>query len=328
MTYIFSEAGYNNSLGAYVVGQDGTIGNVEIAFKNQHQIAYGTEFDYDFRGNSGDALGFFLIANGWSVDANLRNADLSTGDLSFIYDFGGADERLAKITDDGNLVSLVFDNGIARTEFNVTIYYSSLAGEDAGLNPDGYAHTLSSLANPNDPTTLRVGFEDLYNLGDADFEDVLFDVTVASQSYTILGNPDDDILNGGAGNDTLYGGFGNDKLFAGLGADHLYGGAGHDIFAFTAMDNALDHIHDFEAGQGKDVLNLTDILSGYDPLTDAINDFVRMTHSGSDDIISVNADGHAGGAFQQVVSFDGGLGGVDLATLLGNGNLVLDHSAE
>ena len=30
--------------------------------------------------------------------------------------------------------------------------------------------------------------------------------------------------------------------------------------------------------------------------------------------------------FQQLVAFDGGLGGIDLAALLGNGNLVLDQS--
>jgi len=53
-TYLFSEAGYQNSLGFYKIGADGTIGNVEIVMKNQHAYAYGTVFTYDYDGSAGD----------------------------------------------------------------------------------------------------------------------------------------------------------------------------------------------------------------------------------------------------------------------------------
>lgn len=318
MTYMFTEAGYKNAIGAYVVAADGSIENVEIIFKNQHQQSYGDEFTYDYRGNEGDALGLFIVANGWNTDAAFAAADFSTGALQFIYDFGGVNERVANITDTGALVSLVFDNGTARTAYNVNVYHSSLAGDGAGLNADGAVHTVSGVAD--DSSVMRVGFEDLWNLGDADFEDVVIDVRVDSQSFTMIGNPDNDTLNGGAGNDTLYGGFGDDILIAGQGADHLYGGDGADIFRFNVSDGVLDHIHDFSKAQ-HDTLDISGILSGYDALSDALQDFVRLTSSGGNDIVEVSASGN--GVFQQLVSFDGGLGGETLAGLLASGNLVV-----
>lgn len=319
VTYQFTEAGYRNAIGAYVVAEDGTIENVEILFKNQHLQVYGDTFTYDYRGNEGDALGLFIVANGWNTDQDFRHADFSTGTLQFIYDFGGANERLANITDDGSAVSLVFDDGVSRTEFRVNVYHSSLAGDGAGLNADGEIHTVSGLAE-GDPSVMRVGFEDLWNLGDADFEDVVIDIRVDSQTFTMIGNPDNDILNGGAGNDTLYGGFGDDILITGQGTDHLYGGDGSDTFRFNVSDGFLDHIHDFSTAQN-DRIDISGVLSGYDPLGDALQDFVRMTSAGGNDIVEISATGN--GVFQQLVSFDGGLGGETLASLLADGNLVL-----
>ncbi len=319
MTYMFSEAGYRNAIGAYVVGADGSIENVEIIFKNQHMQSYGDNFTYDYRGNAGDALGLFIVANGWNTDQAFRHADFSSGTVQFVYDFGGVNERVAKITDDGAQVSLVFDDGATRTEFRVNVYHSSLAGDGAGLNDDGKIHTVSGVVD-GDPAVMRVGFEDLRNLGDADFEDVVMDIRVDSRSYTMIGNPDNDILNGGAGNDTLYGGFGDDVLIAGQGADHLYGGAGADTFRFTASDGLLDHIYDFSKAKN-DRLDISSVLSGYDPLSAALEDFVRLTSSGADDIVEISATGN--GVFVQLVSFDGGLGGDTLADLLGSGHLVV-----
>lgn len=324
-TYIFSSAGYHNSLGFYKIGADGTISNVDVVIKNQHQHSYGAEFTYEYDGMQGDSLGTFIIANGYGANATYRNTDLSTGTLQFIYDYNGANERAANVSDDGNLVSLVFNDGVNEVVFNVDVYHSSLSGGIPSLNRDGLVHAMSGLADANDPGALRVGFEDLNYLGDADFDDVVFDIRVASQMIEVFGDADADTLIGGAGNDTLYGGFGDDILIAGLGADNLYGGDGSDIFAFDVMDSYLDQIFDFQAGAGGDILNLTDLLSGYDPLTDAVNDFVRLVTNGADQDIYVNADGDSGGTFTRLAAIIGGTG-TDLNTLLADGNLVLDQS--
>lgn len=326
ITYVASEAGFRNGVGVYTVGEDGTIRDVEILFKNQKALADGETFTYEFSGQAGDSIGFFLTANGYSMSLPFRNADLSQGTLQFIYDFNGPNQRAANINDDGNLVSLVFDNGVSMTAYNMNIYHSSLSGGIPSLNKDGMVHAISGLADANDPSALRIGFEDIYKNGDSDFDDVIFDLSLETREILVPGaQTDNDRLNGGAGNDTLYGGFGDDLLIAGQGADRLYGGDGSDTFAFNLIDGMLDRIYDFDVGAGKDVLNLTDILSGYDPMADAMSDFVRMVHSGTDDIVEVSAAGD--GVFQQLVAFDGGLGGATLAGMLASGNLVLDQSA-
>lgn len=321
--YIWSEAGYRNSLGFYKVGADGTISDVQIVFKNQHNISYGDTFTYDYNGVTGESLGIFILANGYGEDAFYRTLDLSAGALNYIYDFGGANQRAATINDMAANVRLVFDDGTTQTALNVTSYHSALSGGVSTLNHDGIVHTISGLANANDPTVFRVGFEDLSYLGDADFDDIVFNMTVENRTILTPGVDDNDILNGGAGNDTLYGGFGNDLLIFGQGADNLYGGDGSDTFLMNYMDTAVDQIFDFDTGAGKDVLDISNILEGYNSLTSAFNDFVRLVHNGGNDDLYVNADGDPGGVFQRIVTFDGGLGGVDLSTLIADGNLAL-----
>jgi Ca2+-binding RTX toxin-like protein len=325
-TYLFSEAGYQNSLGFYKIGADGTIGNVEIVMKNQHAYAYGTVFTYDYDGAAGDSLGSFLVANGNAVNALYRNTDFSTGTLAFIYDYNGANERAANIADDGNFVSLIFTDGANEYVFNVDTYHSALSGGVPSLNRDGLVHAMSGLADPSDPAVLRVGYEDLNYLGDADFDDVVFDIRVTSQVREVLGDADADYLSGGEGNDTLYGGFGDDILVGGIGANNLYGGDGADIFAFDAIDGLVDKIHDFQGGPGGDTLNLTNLLTGFDPLSDLLNDFVRMVQNGANQEIHVNADGDVGGAFTHLATIINGTGAADLDALLGSGHLVLDHN--
>lgn len=324
-TYKFSEAGYADSLGFYRIGADGTIEDVSIVMKNQHAQSYGDTFTYSYNGEQGDSLGMFLVANGYNTNAAFHNADLSTGTLNFIYHLGLSDQRLANVNDSSADVKLVFHSGTTDTIFNMDIYHSSLSGGAASLNPDGIPHTVSGLADANDPGALRVGFEDLYFLGDADFDDVVFDVRVASQTMEVFGASDNDYLSGGAGNDILYGGFGNDILVGGLGTDHMYGGDGSDIFAFDVIDSNKDYIHDFQGGVGGDQINLTHIISGYDPLTSAISDFVHITHNGSNDDLYVNTTGASGGTYQLLATIIGGTGGLDVNALLADGNLVLNH---
>jgi Ca2+-binding RTX toxin-like protein len=181
------------------------------------------------------------------------------------------------------------------------------------------------LADENDDTVLRVGFEDLPYLGDADFDDIVFNMRIEDRVILTPGVDDDDILIGGAGNDTMYGGFGDDILVFGNGADHLYGGFGSDILLMNYLDALVDTIHDFELGAGRDVLNITNILHGFDPMASAIEDFIQLVSSGPDHHLLINANG--AGAFVHAITFAGGLGaGVDLDTLLAQGNLVVDQS--
>ncbi|WP_168797715.1 Hint domain-containing protein [Aliishimia ponticola] len=103
-------------------------------------------------------------------------------------------------------------------------FYSSGYGANAGLNPDGEVHTrLISQDGVNGPVSL--GFEDLYGLGDQDFEDVEVKIDLAQSGATfdnahVSYSSDagavaagDDVLLGGAGDDVLHGEDGNDTIF-------------------------------------------------------------------------------------------------------------------
>jgi len=143
---------------------------------------------------------------------------------------------------------------------------------------------------------------------------------------TLYGDAGNDWLWGGNGADTLSGGNGNDVLAGGDGADSMTGGSGADTFVFDHLTafNASDTISDFSTGDD-DTLDIHDLLTGYDPTTSAITDFVHVTASGGNAILSVDADGAAGGApnFVAIATLTGqsALAGTE-ADLLTNGHLL------
>ena len=133
---------------------------------------------------------------------------------------------------------------------------------------------------------------------------------------------DTDVLNGTDVSDVLYGLNGDDMLYGGGGADILFGGNGADTFIFEdgAVFAAEDRIEDFSVGEN-DVLDISDILIGYDFGTDNISDFARFVDSGADSYLEIDADGAVGGAsFESVALIIGGTG-LDTATLEASGNL-------
>lgn len=149
-------------------------------------------------------------------------------------------------------------------------------------------------------------------------------------------------LNGGGGSDIIYGGDGDDKMTGSNGSDILYGGDGLDrleggdsggaygvnIFVFEAASafNDVDYIVDFNPNQiiNGGGVDISDLLSAYDPGTDDIADFVNVHVSGSDTYIAVDADG-GGDGFVDVVKLEGitTLPGID--TLVLKGMLILDQ---
>ena len=156
-----------------------------------------------------------------------------------------------------------------------------------------------------DVVEARLGADALY--GDAG------DDTLSGGGYA-------DAVRGGSGNDVLYGDGGGDLLVGGTGVDLLTGGLAQDRFDFDAMDGSTDSITDFANGAGGDILDLRDVLVGYDGNVD---NFVRLENGGSTVIVTVNADG-LGGDYLSVVSLQGmTLTGTLLNDMLANGNLVV-----
>lgn len=327
--FLSTGAGYNNSLGFYNIGQDGTIYGVNLAFPNVKDFETGDSATINLPGTPDTDFGFFIISDGARKN-DFSDLDLENGTLSFVYMRNSAHERPATIYDPADKVWLVYDDGTQETflkAFNGPhgIYHTTLRGGETNLNHDGEVHVVSGIMEGTDGSTLRIGFEDLKHTGDADYNDVVFDLTVQSDQQVVLLEDDTDTLIGGAGDDYMNGGIGNDILLGGEGADTLYGDQGADIFLFQTIADAGDIITDFEQGEDGDAVNITDLLDGFDENSSAIDDFLQLVDNDGATALQVNTDGQ-GTDFVTVVTFDGGLGGAGLADLLADGNIVTDQS--
>jgi Ca2+-binding RTX toxin-like protein len=128
-------------------------------------------------------------------------------------------------------------------------------------------------------------------------------------------------LNGTAGNDAMTGTSDDDVIFGLGGSDRIRGGAGSDRFSYRSANEGLDTIVDFARGGGGDVLDLSEVLVGYVPGWVSPANFVRLTQSGGDTTVSVNADG-LGNDFGSLATLEGVTGAL-LNDLLAQGNLVL-----
>lgn len=111
----------------------------------------------------------------------------------------------------------------------------------------------------------------------------------------------------------------------GAGLDTMHGGAGADTFVFelaSAFSN-VDVIRDFSVGDD-DVIDLTDILDTvYDPLSDAIADFVQFTESSGNTFVEVDRDGTGSTySFAQIAKLEGVTNLASPELLETNGNLL------
>lgn len=253
-------AGYRNSFGYYKIdGATGQIYDVDIVWENASLQGSGGDLvagqsDATLDVQAGDNVGFFIISNGYSYN---DFASLGEGN----YAFQNADGTQATLeSQDPKLVFIA--EGDTETEINYHQYHTAAYDDTLGLNPDGLLHTVGILKT--DKGTLTIGFEDLYNGGDLDFDDSVFTIDLGPSNAVVLnahyrqehglpdlvedsqgnGNPvivieDDDILRGGTGNDELWGHKGNDLLYGDNGTDELHGGSGDDILHGGSGDDEM-----------------------------------------------------------------------------------------
>lgn len=178
---------------------------------------------------------------------------------------------------------------------------------DNSVTADAPAETLSS--------------QPLYLSGDSDNNTLIGGLA----DDTLVGRGGDDVLIGHDGNDRLWGNNGHDVLYGGNGDDWMKGGEGADTFVLSATDEGVDTVTDFRAGDG-DKLDILNILS-FDPLSDTISDFVKVTESGHNTVISVDANGAAGGHnFVEIAQLSGITGLGDAEKLYADGILSVNHT--
>ncbi|MEZ0225575.1 MAG: S8 family serine peptidase [Alphaproteobacteria bacterium] len=139
------------------------------------------------------------------------------------------------------------------------------------------------------------------------------------------GNTLANVLTGNTGNNVLQGANGNDTLDGGAGRDTLTGGNNADTFVFhtaTAFTTP-DTVTDFKTAQG-DKLDIHELLGAYDPLTELLTDFVQITNSKNNSIVSVDLDGTGSAyGFAQIATLSGASGLTDENALVTAGNLIV-----
>lgn len=194
------------------------------------------------------------------------------------------------------------------------------AGNDLLYGEDGndrlFGHSGDDTLYGGDGDDLMYGDSTVETVGDGD--DILYG---GNGNDTLAGLGANDVLFGENGNDRLFGHSGDDILNGGAGSDQLYGGAGSDRFVFDSVFG-IDTVFDFSLGQN-DILDVSNLLTGFytDPLTQVIEDYVRITTSGSNSVLWVDQNG-GGNSFVQVATIAGITGLTNESALQTSGHLV------
>lgn len=304
ITFQGESAGFRNTLGMYEINDDGSIGNVQIVFANASLKGSGGDLiggqsavKVDLQ--AGDRIGFFVVPNAYQKSgmADLLNDETAS------FRFVDADGNPANVND-GKPVTLVHtsDEGVdtlVKSQYGNEVFHSITA-----LNGDNYDHVNGDV--DVEAGVVKVGFEDLWNGGDKDFDDSVFTVDLGVTNAALLPkestgaavSSDNDVISGGEGNDDLYGmrgndtvsgDEGNDRIWGNTGNDELDGGAGNDDVRGGSGDDVV------KGGSGDDVVignTGNDVVAGgdgNDALSGNSGDDVLLDGDGND-----KADGGSG----------------------------------
>lgn len=271
ITFIDEGAGYRNALGMYKIDGEGNVYDTQVIFSNSSKVGSGGslipgESTVGVDVDSGDRVGFFVLSNAFGKGTD-NQALLQ--DTEATFELRNTDGAVGNIETDSelHLYHIDGDTGIetiVKTQYGYDIYHSIADSSDNYTpNPDNYPHVVGKLNSVTG--TIMLGFEDLRNGGDNDYDDVVFRLDIGTTNATALipvsqpaqPSSEDDIISGGTGDDEAYGMAGDDIISGGDGADSLWGNSGEDILYGDAGADTLrggkgnDIIHD---GSGDDIV--------------------------------------------------------------------------
>ena len=307
---------------------------------------YGGGGDDDIQGNEGDdilfgGLGKDTLKGGWGWDIFGFKSYDEAGQGDVIEDFNTRVEKI-DLTDMlksfvGFVKDQAFSGGFLKLVQNgadAELYVD----QDGSAGPGGPAKLLVTLEN----TLVTALDEDNFIMPDKGLPKVVENIATSpvdlggsaaddtmhgsNGADRLVGHDGHDTLYGYAGDDRLWGNNGNDTLHGGKGSDWMKGGEGADLFVLTVNGTDRDTISDLRVGDG-DVIMIENVL-GYDPLSDAIGDFIAFSTSGTDTVISVDTDGAANGHHFTAVATVSGVTGLDAEQLYASGNLLVSTHSE
>ena len=360
VTFDYEGAGYRNTVGVYKVDPEtGEIRDVEIVWENASLEGSGGELvggvsSAVVSAEAGDQIGFFLISNGFSANDFSQLQDGA-------YQFRNSAGEPATINDTAPLLYFVDAQG-GETQLANPIYHTAAYGDRAQLNADGIPHTVGLLDSGDGK--IQLGFEDLFNGGDKDYDDTVFTVDIGETTATVLNahfqqnvsqeteelevinrstdfNPHQtaDRLHGEQGSDTLEGMQGNDLLVGDRAGDEWQLVDGEWVYdASLQQSGGVQDTHDdvLIGDAGNDVLNsgLGDDVNiagaGDDRINAGAGRDIADGGEGRDEInLEEGADTGTGGLGADVIHAGAGNDVVygDLGNVLNNGEYGADpHS--
>jgi len=331
----------NNSIGGITAGA--SLNDIIYGYDGNDTLNGGDGNDILYGGNGTDTL---IGGDGNDIlDGGAGNDDMTggagsdifvyTAGLDIVTDINGGTETL-RMGAGIDVNAITFTNtGSDDTKITVTastdeVTIENLRNANANYKieliefADGFITSLPDYASwvngtsGNDLIAYTSADETILGKGGNDT------ITAGGGADDVHGGSGNDTISGEGGNDLLHGGDGNDTLYGGDGLDTLFGGAGEDVFVFEAASafNNIDVIEDFDIAN--DAIDLSDVLSAYDPMTDLITDWVEMTTSGSDTILKVDRDG-TGGTYSlaQIATIQGVTGLTNEEALVSGGQLLV-----
>lgn len=296
--------------------------NETISGTSNDDTIYGGDGDNSLYGGNGNdtiygGAGDDLIAGNDGVDilyGGEGNDLLQGGDGDFLYG-GNGDDVLRGFGGEE-----VFNGGTGTDRVWWRDYQNtSNNGIDANLN-------LETATDGNGNLATLSGIEDLTGSVYADTlrgDDTNNTIRGGANRFGLTDG--DDVIYGNGGDDMLYGDAGADTLIGGRGADTLYGGASDgasDTFKFSSDEDSTDGIVHFE--YGTDVIDISDLLTGYiDGLSD-IEDFVDISHVGNRFDIRIDNDGGGFGYVTRANVYTNIADTLTAQDLLDNGTLIAE----
>jgi serralysin len=249
VTFDGESAGYKNTLGMYKIAADGTMYDVKVLFANASLEGSGGKLQagksaVDFDLKAGERVGFFVVPNAYDQRGMDKLLNDTTGswkmvDLDDPSKVGNANKyhtKLVHVDAKGKEVDI-------KSQYGVDVFHST--NKSGYLNADGFDHVKGGTDVA--AGKIQIGFEDLWNGGDKDFDDSVFTIDIGVKNASALGTvkgavakgPDHDLMDGGAGNDVMYGGSGNDTMNGGADNDSMSGGSGNDVMSGGEGDDLI-----------------------------------------------------------------------------------------
>jgi|GEM_PF-5381584 hypothetical protein len=331
-TVSYIEEGKNDLVVVVVTKPDGTKEVLQVSSSEELQAAITGNGQFNYQADQEGTYRFdWLVLNG--RDTNFDSA-LAISQPAFTLNGSDYYGQPVDLAIDASLSSALPGESLSVEISGVPAGASFSAGSDQGggiwsftpaeleglqfLPPVGFSGDL--LLNVTATATL----DGVSESASGDLA-IVVDVTTNTVSE---GSINDDVLTGTSGNDLIHGYAGDDQINAGAGNDIMFGGLGADTFAWDLGDQgteaapALDIVGDFTLGDfgvdaNADRIDLADLLS-FSSGSDEITDFLSVSVSGSDSVISISNDGD-GTITQNIVLKD-----VDLSTLGSNEAEIID----